>query len=164
MAEADLSLVADAKVSIGGVFTGDATSTAAFTALTWVPVAGLSDMGEFGDEAEVVKFKVIDGGRVRKKVGTKDAGTFEITVGRDPLDVGQQAMRAAVGSKDAYAVKVELNDAPAAAGSTATIFYLKAYVASARNVMGDADTVVTTKFTLEIDAAPLEVPAVDGGA
>lgn len=162
MAEAELSLVANAKISIGGVFSGDPTSSAAFTSLTWVPVAGASDMGEFGDEAEIVKFKVIDGARVRKKVGTKDAGSFEITVGRDPLDLGQQALRAAVGSKDPRAIKLELNDAPAAAGSTPTIFYLKAFVASARNVLGDADTVVTTKFVLEVDAAPLEVPAVEG--
>jgi hypothetical protein len=161
MAEADLSLVADSKVSIGGVFTGDPTSAAAFTALTWVPVIGLNDLGEFGDEAEIVKFKTIDGARVRKKVGTKDAGTFEITVGRDPADLGQQAMRAAVGSKDAYAIKLELNDAPAGVGSTPTTFYLKAYVASAKNKLGDADTVVTTTFTLEVDAAPLEVAAAE---
>jgi hypothetical protein len=164
MAEVNVSGVADAKFSIGGVFTGDATSTAAFTSLTWVKADGLNDLGDLGDEAEVLKLKLISGARVRKKVGTKDAGTFEVTVARDPADLGQQAMRAAVGSKDAYAFKLELNDAPAAAGSTPTIFYLKAYVSSAKTKLGDGDAFVLETFSLEIDAAPLEVPAVDGDA
>jgi hypothetical protein len=160
MAEAELSLVADSKVSFGGVFSGDPTAVADFTTdMTYVAVAGVTDIGDFGDEAEIATLKTIDGGRVRKKVGSKDAGTFELTVGRDPADAGQIAMRAAVGSKDAYALKIELNDAPAGVGSTPTTFYLKAYVASAKNKQGGADDFVTTVFTFAIDAAPLEVPA-----
>jgi hypothetical protein len=161
MAEAELSLVADSKVSFGGVFEGDPSSVANFTGemQTYVPVGGVSDIGDFGDEAEIATFKTIDGARVRKKVGTKDAGTLEITVGRDPADPGQVAIRAAVGKKDAYALKIELNDAPA--GGTPTTFYLKAYVASAKNKQGGADDFVTTVFTFAIDAAPLEVPAAE---
>ncbi|WP_311028212.1 hypothetical protein [Mesorhizobium koreense] len=159
MAEADLSLVADSVVSIGGVFTGDPTSSAAFTALTFVPVAGLTDIGEFGDEAEIATLKTIDGARVRKKVGSKDAGTLEITVGRDPADPGQVALRAAIGSKDAYALKIEQNDAPA--GGTNTIHYLKVYVASAKNKLGGPDDFVTTVFTLAVDAAPLTIEAAE---
>jgi hypothetical protein len=161
MAEADLSLVADSVVGIGGVFTGDPTSSAAFTALTFVPVAGLTDIGEFGDEAEIATLKTIDGARVRKKVGSKDAGTLEITVGRDPADPGQVALRAAIGSKDAYALKIEQNDAPAGVGSTNTIHYLKVYVASAKNKLGGPDDFVTTVFTLAVDAAPLTIEAAE---
>lgn len=160
MAEADLSLVADSKVSIGGVFTGDPSLVTAFTTgMTYVAVAGVSDIGEFGDEAEIATFKVIDGARVRKKVGTKDAGNIELTVGRDPTDAGQVALRAAVGSKDAYALKIEMNDAPA--GGTNTVHYLKVYIASAKNKLGGADDFVTTTFTLAVDAAPLTVEAAE---
>lgn len=161
MAEAELSLVADSVVSFGGVFTGDPTSSTAFTTgQTYVPLAGVTDIGDFGDEAAINTLKTIDGARVRKKVGSKDAGTLEITVGRDPKDPGQVAVRAAVGSKDPYALKIELNDAPA--GGTPTTFYLKVYVASAQNKQGGPDDFVTTVFSFAVDAAPLTIDAAEG--
>jgi hypothetical protein len=157
MAEAELSLVADSKVEIGGIITDPTLAEFEDVARVYVALAGVTDIGEFGDERQISTIETIDGARVRKKPGTADAGDMEIVVARDPLDPGQIAMRAAMGDSYAYAIRITANDAPA--GGTPTVHYLKAYVSSAKNRMGGANDFVQTVFTIAIDAAPLTVEA-----
>lgn len=157
MAEAELSLVADSKVEIGGTIIDPTLAEFELVTRTWTEIKGVVDIGEFGDEQNVATIETVDGARVRKKKGTADAGDMELVVARDPLDAGQIAMRAALGTKHAYAIKITANDAPE--GGTPTVHYLKAYVASAKNRMGGANDFVQTVFTLAIDAMPLTVEA-----
>ena len=160
--EADISLVADSTVEIGGTITDASLAEFEAAPRTWVEVKGLVDIGEFGDEANVASLELIDGARVRKKKGTFDAGDMELVVARDPLDPGQQALRAAVKSKSAYAIRITANDAPE--GGTPTVHYLKAYVASGKNRQGGANDFVQTAFVLAIDAEPLTVEAEEAEA
>lgn len=157
MAEAEISLVADSKLEIGGVITDP--TLAEFEAVTrvWTEVKGLVDIGEFGDERQIATIELIDSGRVRKKPGTRDAGDMEIVVARDPLDAGQIAMRAALGTNSRYALRITSNDAPE--GGTPSQHYIAGYIASAKNRNGAANDVVQTVFVVAIDAAPLTVEA-----
>ena len=98
---------------------------------------------------------------MRKLKGTADAGTIELIVGRDPLDPGQNALRAAVKSDLAHNVKVVLNDKPDATG-TPTEFFFKAMVASSKNQLGGANEVTKQAFTLSITTEILEVAATEG--
>lgn len=159
---AELNTTAGSKISIGGTI--EAATLAEFTdaGRSYIQIFGVSDFSEFGDEKQVVTFETIEDARVRKLSGTADAGTVELTVGRDPLDPGQQALRAALKTKSAYAIKIEMADKPDGATSTPSIYYLKAIVASAKNRLGAANDVTQTVFSLAIDAEPIEVAATVG--
>lgn len=159
--EAEISLVADSKFEIGGTIVDATLVEFEDVGRSWVEVKSLVDIGEFGDEANISTIELIDGARVRKKKGTVDGGDMELVVARDALDPGQQALRAAVKTKDAYAIRITANDAPA--GGTPTVHYLKAYVSSAKNRHGGANDVVQTAFTFAIDAEPLTVEAEEAG-
>lgn len=160
--EAEISLVADAKVFVGGTITDATLVEFEDVARFYVEIKGVTEIGEFGDEAEIATIDVIAGARKRKKKGTRDAGTLELTVARDPLDLGQQAMRAAEKTKSRYAIKIVANDAPE--GGEPTVHYLAGYVASAKNSMAAANDFIMTTFSIAIDAEPLTVEAVEAVA
>jgi len=83
---------------------------------------------------------------------------MSVVVGRDPLNAGQIAVRAAEKTKFAYAFKVEAADA-LDANDTDSIFYFHALVQSAKENFGESDNVVRTNFNLGITTAIVEVPA-----
>ena len=154
-----ISAVARSKIYIGT--TAAASTVSEFDADTYTEIKEIEDLGEFGDTFEEITFTSIDDGRVRKLKGTADAGTIELIVGRDPLDPGQNALRAAVKSDLAHNVKVVLNDKPDATG-TPTEFFFKAMVASSKNQLGGANEVTKQAFTLSITTEILEVAATEG--
>ena len=157
MEDINLSSASGSKISIGGIAAG--VTLAALQGSTFVEVKGVENLGEFGDENELINFTSLGDGRVRKLKGTADAGTLELVVGRDADDLGQQALRAAAKTKHRYAFKVELDDAPAGADAKPTTFYFAALVGSARNSIGAANDVVKTTFQLHIDSEIFEVEA-----
>ena len=151
-----ISTTAKSKVYIGT--TVAATTLLQYEADTFTEVKQIEDIGEFGDEAEEIKVLTVEDSRVRKLKGARDAGTVELTVGRDALDAGQDALRAASLTDFAYNVKVILNDAPSSTG-TPTKFYFRAMVASARNKLGGANDVTKQTFALAVTSEILEVSA-----
>ncbi|HEV7251663.1 MAG TPA: phage tail tube protein [Mesorhizobium sp.] len=157
MADAALSLVAGAKVYVSGVISSPVLAEFENVSRTWTEVKGVTAIGAFGDEAEIATLQTIDGARVRKRKGTRDAGTLELTVGRDPADAGQVALRAAEKTSSVYALKIVGNDAPE--GGDPTIYYLAGVVASAKNEMAGANDFVSTVFSVAIDAQPVIVEA-----
>jgi hypothetical protein len=149
---------AQSKFYIGPVQTSDLDATG-YAALTgWTQVKEISDLGEAGAEGKEVSFASIEDGYQRKFKGSIDSGTIELEVGRDPDDEGQNAMRAAAEAWDAYAFKVVLNDMPAG-GTTATTFYFRGPVLSAKTTMKTADDVVKQTFKVAITGKIVEVPA-----
>lgn len=141
---------AKTKVFIGGVSAG--TEQTDYEAiLTWTEIVDVMDVGDFGDESEAIKYKVLGDGRVRKKRGSTDAGAWEVTVARVADDAGQLAVKAAAASEDAFDFKVETVDGD--------IFYVTGLVLSAKNEFGDTDQVLQIKFSVELTAQPLEVAA-----
>ena len=127
-----------------------------YDADTFTPISGLTNIGEFGDESEEIKFTTIEDGRVHKVKGSADAGSFEVEVARDVTDAGQIALRAASKASGVYNVKVVLDDAPA--GGKGTTFYFRGNVMSAKNSFGSND-VNKQKFNVSITSEVLEVAA-----
>lgn len=152
---------AGAKLYIGPA-SPDADDATEWAALTpWVEVGSIEDLGEFGGEAEILTRNYLGQVAATKLKGARDNGTMSVVVGRDALDPGQIAMRAAEQTEFPYAFKVELDDRPAP-GGTDSVYYFAAIVASAKHGMGEANNVTTTTFALGISGAILEVPATAG--
>ena len=148
-----------AKIYIGPAATEDTDTEAEYAALTpYVLVGEVEDMGELGDESPLVNFASIGDGRIRKLKGARDAGTMTIVTGKDPLDAGQAAMKAAERTKFEFAFKIELEDAPTE-DYTDTIFYFRGLVASQRDRLGTNDNVIRTVFALAVNSEILEIPA-----
>jgi len=126
---------------------------------TWTKVGGVTNMGTFGDTAELISSKVISEKRVRKAKGTQNAGSQQLVCNLDYSDAGQIALRAAAKAKDTYAFRVTFNDAPA--GGTPSIRYYTALVMSASEQFNEADNVMELHVTLEIDSNIVEVAAAE---
>jgi hypothetical protein len=154
-----ISVTAKSKFEIGT--TAPATSVGDFDADTYTAVKGIEDLGEFGDEAEEIKFSTIEDARVRKLKGVRDAGKMDLVVGFDALDPGQVKLRQALASDLAFNFHITLNDAPTTNG-TPTEYFFKGKVMSARTMAGKVNDVVRQKVSISIDSEPLIVPAATG--
>lgn len=137
--------------------TAAATDAATFAADTYTEIKEVEDGSEFGDNANLVTFSALGDGRVRKLKGARDAGTLNLVCGRDHLDAGQIAVRAAELTKFNYNIKVQLADA-ADANDTNSVFYFKGMVMSQRAMVGTNDNVVKDQFTIAINSALVSVP------
>ncbi len=156
-----ITTASGSKVYIGPVRTAATDTASEYAALTpWVEIGEVEDMGEFGDESGVTNFASIGDGRTRKLKAARDAGTLTLTVGRDPLDPGQIALKAAERTKFEYAFKVVAADAPDE-DYTDTIYYFGALVMSQRDRYGTNDNVVRTVFNLGINTEIIEVVAAE---
>jgi len=122
----------------------------------WEEVEEIENLGTVGDTAEEISFTTIGRNRVRKLKGPRDAGTQEVTVGRDPLDDGQEALIAAEGNDFNYPFKIELNDARSA-NYTKSVLYYAGLVMSKPTNMGTNPTVVTRAFNIGINTSIVEV-------
>lgn len=149
------STTAGAKFYIGT--TAAAANLTAFKADTYVEVTEVEDLGEIGDEAEVVSYKVVGSGRVEKRTGTRDAGTLNLVCIRDPLDAGQRALIDASKTDSVYNLKIAVDDAPA--GGTPSTFFFRASVSSAKVTFAGADDMTKIGFSLAITSEVLEEEA-----
>jgi hypothetical protein len=144
--------------AIGGTRIAATDTSAEYAALTWVLVGEIESLGDFGDESASVNFTSVNDSRVRKLKGARDAGTIALTCGRDPLDVGQIAMRAAEATKFEYAFRVTAAD-KLDTNDTNSIYYFHGLVMSQRDSYGGADNVVKTTFNIGINTDIVYVPA-----
>lgn len=151
-----IASAAGAKVYIGT--TTAATNEAQFAADTYVEIKDVEDLGELGDESEAINFAALGDGRVRKLKGARDAGTLVLVVGRDPIDAGQLALKAAEKTSFDFNFKIVANDAPDAE-HTNSVYYFRGLVMSARDNYGQQNNVVRTTFNVGINSAIIEVPA-----
>lgn len=150
-----------AKIYIGTsaavAWATDAAALTAFEADTYTEITGVEDLGEFGDEANAVEITTLGDSRKRRLKGTNDAGTFDLVCIRNSEDAGQRAAVAAQKVKDAFNIKVIINDAPT--GGTPSTFYFRAVVMSAKTGVTSADNPVKVTFSMAINTAILEVVA-----
>lgn len=145
------------KLFIGG--TGVLASEA-----SWVEVGEVENLGEVGDQSEVVRFLSLSDGRVRKSRGTKDAGDMTITVAYDGENQGQTNLRTAADltTNVKYNFRVALNDAPAGPSPTPTYIAFKALAQGYRLAVGGANGTVMMNVTLSVDTAPVVTAAATG--
>ena len=151
-----ITTTARSKLSLGT--TAAATDASTFAADTYTAISHVEDVGEFGTETSITEGVFVDADFVRKLAGSRNSGTMNIVCAFDASDAGQIAAKAASETDFAYNFKVELSDKPEAAG-TNTVFYFRAFVASAKIQGGGADDITKITFALAIDGAILEVPA-----
>lgn len=135
-----------------------------FAALTWVLVGGVGNIGETGDNTNILNYDTWDDAVVQKAKGLTDAGSPEIEVARDPSDAGQDILRAAAKTNFYYAFKIEGTDIPNAnVGSKPTIRYNRGLVAGPREPNGRNEDFDLEIFTLglvqkQIKVDPVAVP------
>lgn len=149
---------AGSKISIGT--TTEATTQTEYESDTYTQIGVVEDLGEFGDQYNVVTFTSLADARVQKRKGSADAGDMTVTVAFDGSDAGQQALKDALDDTGAlpYNVKVELNDA-VTSGGTPTVFYFSAFISSRRVQVGTTDDVVRGSINFGITTSVIEVEA-----
>lgn len=136
-------------------WSSEGAALADFEGLVWTQIGEVESIGDFGDEASDVTFTALNDGRVRHLKGPRDAGVLALVIGRDPLDVGQQALLAAEKTKFKYPIRITAADA-ASDSYTDSVFYFEALVQSARINAGAADNVVRINANLGITTAIVE--------
>lgn len=119
---------------------------------SWIEVGEVEDLGEFGDQAEDVKFVSLADERMRHIKGPRDAGTMPVTCGQDDSDEGQDAMIAAEASPLNFNFRVQLNNPQTLGGEGAEHFF-RGKVMSKRLNVGNASNVVRHNFQVGIDSA-----------
>ena len=149
-----------AKYYIGPVTTidrtSDVTALASFEGIVWTEIGEVEDGGEVGDQSADVTFQSLGDGRVRHLKGARDAGTINLVCGDDPLDAGQQALRAAEQTKFVYPFKIVYEDAPSDAYSD-SVDYFEGLVMSARKQISTGDNVLRRTFAIGINSEILTV-------
>lgn len=149
-----ISTAAESKFYIGGA--GEPASQVEYETHSYIEVGEVENLGEIGDESQVVTFASLADGRMRKLKGVRDAGTLNVVCGYDATDAGQDAMVAAEAQPLNYAFKIELND-PVTLGGTPTIIYFYGQVLSKRRNIGDVNNVVRYNFNVGVNSALTEV-------
>jgi hypothetical protein len=146
-----ISTTAGAKIFIGAVHLAATDTAAEYAALTgWTEIGEVENLGELGDESGGATFTGIAYKRVKKLKTADDAGTLPLICGRDPLDAGQIALKAAQATKYDYNFKIVLADAPNE-DYLDSVFYFAALVMSGRNNLGAQDNVTRISFNLGIN-------------
>ncbi len=140
------------------------TTTAAenlsqFLTDSYVEVGEVEDLGEFGDESELVTFASLANARLQKLKGVRDAGTLALIVGADDADVGQDALIVAE-AEDAldFNFKVILNDKATISG-TPSEHYFRGKVMSKRLGVGTVNNVLRKTFNIGVNSEILSIDA-----
>jgi hypothetical protein len=139
------------NVTYGETDVARAAALTALKGLTYVEVGEVEDAGEIGDEASTSDFTALANRRKRKVKGTFDAGTQQLTLGQDPKDAGQKALRAAQRSDDNYPIQIDYGDGTAD-------FYL-GQVLSFRKQIGTAESIRKATVSVAINSAVYEQEA-----
>jgi len=134
----------------------------AFAALTWVEVKGVGNLGETGNNQNILTYDEWATDVVQKGKGNTDAGSPELECRRIPTDPGQILMRSLALLPGNYAFKTEANNAPEP-GGTGTIKYNRGIVTGPRNPNGRGEDFELDIFTLglnqrQITVEPTEAP------
>ena len=145
---------AGATISIGP--TTAAADIPAYDALVFQEIGELEDLPGFGDGYETATFIALKDRRVRKVKTTVDAGDLDLTLGNDPSDAGQQAMKEALKSDEDFAFKVELDDSR---GTNPTTLYFHGKVMRWSVQIGTAQNIVKAEAGIAINTAILDKPA-----
>ena len=127
---------------------------AGFEALTFVDVAEVTDLGEFGAVYNKVDHAALERRNIVKRKSMVDYGSVSVQLGRDPSDAGQQLLiDGADGSaRDSiFSISVTLQDG--------SISYFTSQIYSYTTNVGAGDQIVGSTVQLEIDNEIIEVAA-----
>lgn len=134
------------SIATGSPATYDATG---FTALTYVVVGEVLDIGEVGREYAVVTHSPVGTRAVKKFKGSYNNGTMQIQMARDSSNAGQTAMKAALQSDADYSFKVTLQDL--------SKIHFVGKVTTFKITIGSVDQITGSNCTIEISGDIVEV-------
>lgn len=83
---------------------------AGYTALTWVLVGEVTNVGEYGREYDLIDHAPIDTRQIVQIKGNYREGSLPLTFGSTPTDAGQIIINTASKSDNNYSFKVERTD------------------------------------------------------
>ena len=83
---------------------------AGYTALTWVLISDVTNVGEYGREYDLIEHTPIDTRLKQQIKGNYSCGSLSLTIGSVPADAGQVIMLAASTSDNNYSFKIERTD------------------------------------------------------
>jgi len=145
------------------------TKASSLTADTYLRVGKVENFGEFGDEAEVIKFNATDEGKVYKGKGIVDPGAMQLSIADIEDDPARERLEAAMIDPNAYNFYLEKNDVDRdattglpLAGHHGTRFYFRALVTSTRRVPGGSSD--TWKRTLKLELIESYTPVPKGSS
>jgi hypothetical protein len=139
--------------------TDDAENLSQFLTDTYIEVGEVEDLGEFGDESELVTFASLANARLQKLKGVRDAGTLALVVGADDTDVGQDALIVAEADDTLdFSFKVILND-KATLGGAPSEHYFRGKVMSKRLGVGTVNNVIRRTFNIGVNSEILSIDA-----
>lgn len=138
-------------------------SLADYSALTWVEITGVGNVGETGKSTNVLTYNTWDTAVADKAKGVTDAGSPTFEVARDPNDPGQNILRTAgaVGNNNKYAFKQLRADGPL--NGTGTIFYNRGIVGGPTRPNGQNEDFDVEVFTLGFVQEEIVVEPSAGG-
>ena len=122
---------------------------AGFTALTYVVVGEVTDIGEFGREYATTTHSAVASRAVRKFKGSYNNGSIQIQMGRDTANAGQTAMRAALLSDADFSFRVTLQDA--------SKIHFIGKVTAFKTSVGSVDQITGANTTIEINGDIVEI-------
>lgn len=129
-----------------------------YTGVAWIEVKKWTQMGTYGDAAQLITADLIGEGRTKKMKGSKNAGAMANVFAIDNLDTGQIKLVAVSKLAVCHAFQIELNDkAGAQVNNSYRKFY--GYVMTAQEVGGGANTVQTLNSTVEINSNIVTIAA-----
>lgn len=125
-----------------------------FTALSFTDVAEVVDLGEAGKLFNITDYSPLGEEEIRRIKASYTQGERALSLGKDLSDAGQQLLRDANNSRDAYAFRVIY--------SNGDVLYFTALVNGYSTAIGTSDTIVAANGTLIICNDAFEI--LDTGA
>ncbi len=119
---------------------------AGFGALTFTNVSGVTSVGEFGGEAELITYDLLAERVTKKLKGTINYGTIQLEMVLETADAGQLLLKdGALGTAvdTIHSFEVTLNDG--------TINYFTGVIMGYRPNVGASNNVVSVTSNIEID-------------
>ena len=138
-----MAVVTSAGSTLGISSSDPATYDAAgYSALTFVEIGEITDLGEFGRQYNLVTHNPIASRGTQKFKGSYNEGTMSLTLALDTDDAGQVAVKAAVNSDANFSFKLT--------HSSGDFYYFQAKVMSFRVSVSNVDAMTTATVELEL--------------
>ncbi len=127
-----------------------------FELLEWTEIKGLGNVGEMGNNTNILNYDTWSDDVVLKAKGMTDAGSPEIECARIPSDPGQIVLRAAaaVGNNNNYAFKMLRADAQG--NGDPSVFYNRGLVTGPRRPNGRNEDFDLVIFTLALQQEEIQ--------
>ena len=143
----------ETKVQICTTAQNSDLTQSAFEALTYVDICCVTEVPQIGAESEIVTQFCISG-EENTAVGASSGSEFEVTVLYKSACAGQDTLRNAAGSQDAFAMRVVRPDGVAGV-TTPTTIYTRGMITSKMFGSGDINTMIADVYGVKITQPPI---------